>query len=108
MFAKLAVLILSIGVVACVLLTVRQLRLQAVHEMAEVQRRVAERDRTLWRLRVEIASRLTPDRVEQMVQALGPLESIDLDTDAVEVAAGRAQPSAWHGPQATPREGHPR
>lgn len=76
MFARLVVLILSIGVVACVLLTARQQRLQAVHELAEVQRRLVEHDRTLWQLRVEIAGRITPEHVESLASRLGPLKPI--------------------------------
>jgi len=76
---RLAASILSIGVVACVLLTTRQLRLQAVHELAQVQKRVAEHDRTLWRLRIEIARRVTPANVERLAArraGLSPLPPV--------------------------------
>lgn len=76
MFAKIAAVILAMGVVAGALLSLRQLRLQAVNELATVQRRVAEHDRTLWHLRVEIASRTTPMRAEEMARAIGPLEPL--------------------------------
>jgi hypothetical protein len=70
---KLSVLILAFGVLACVLLANRQLRVQSAHELAEVQRRVAYHDRDLWRLRIEIASRVAPDEVERMGRGLGTL-----------------------------------
>lgn len=76
MFAKLAALIVSIGIVACILLGIRQSRILAAAETAQTQRRVAEHDRTLWRLRLEIASRVTPERVEGEAVAFGMLKPL--------------------------------
>ncbi|MBX3403722.1 MAG: hypothetical protein KF699_09970 [Phycisphaeraceae bacterium] len=76
MFGKLVFLIVGVGVVAGVLLVNRQLRIQAAHELADAQRRVAQHDRTLWRLRAEIASRVTPQRVEAAASRLGRLVAI--------------------------------
>lgn len=76
MFGKLVFLIVGVGVVAGVLLVNRQLRIQAAHELADAQRRVAQHDRTLWRLRAEIASRVTPQRVETAASRLGRLVAI--------------------------------
>lgn len=73
MFAKLALVILTIGVVAATLLAARQQRLYAVHESAVAIRRIAEHDRTLWRLRSEIAERITPGKVRMFAQRFGPL-----------------------------------
>jgi hypothetical protein len=75
-FAKIAAVIVAMGIVAGALLSLRQLRLQAVHELADVQRRVAEHDRTLWHLRVEIAARTTPARTDELAKSLGPLEAL--------------------------------
>jgi hypothetical protein len=72
-FAKLAVLILTIGAVAATLLAARQQRLYAVHESAEAMRRIVEHDRTLWRLRGEIAERVMPGKVKQMADRLGTM-----------------------------------
>jgi hypothetical protein len=100
-FAKIAFLILSVGAVACVLLSIRQSRIQTAHEMARCIERINEHDRTLWRLRSEIASMITPDRVEQRVVALGPLRPISpermttlarLEAEAVRETAITAQP----------------
>jgi Cu/Ag efflux pump CusA len=74
-FAKLIVVILTIGIVACMLLTVRQQRLQAVHDIANIQRRVAEKDRALAEFRVDLAVRLTPERIEAMTRGIGPFSS---------------------------------
>ncbi len=71
MFAKLIAVILAMGVTACVLLTVRQQRMQAVHELANVQREVARLDRTLAHLRLEVAERITPERVAEMAKSIG-------------------------------------
>lgn len=79
MFGKLAFLILSVGVIAGVLLVNRQLRIQSAHELADAQRRVAQHDRTLWRLRAEIASRVTPEHVQAAASRLGPLLPISQD-----------------------------
>ncbi len=79
MFAKLAAVIVSMGVVACILLAVRQQRVQAAHEMADVQRRVMEHDRTLWHLRAEIAARVTPEQVEKAAAGLGPTAPISAE-----------------------------
>ncbi len=76
MFAKIAVLILSMGVIAAALLSIRQDRIQAAHALADSQRRLVEHDRTLWRLRLAIASLVTPKQVEVYAQRLGTLESI--------------------------------
>ena len=76
MLAKLSVLIVGLGVLGCMLLGLRQLRTQAAHEMAEVQKRVAMHDRQLWALRSEIARRITPDKVEPMAVHLGALVTI--------------------------------
>jgi hypothetical protein len=74
--AKLCTLILSLGVVACLLLGTRQMRVIAAHEMAEVQKHIARHDRGLWRLRAEIARRTTPDKVEQLAARFGDLAPI--------------------------------
>ena len=79
MSRKLALVILTIGLVACILLAVRQQRVQAANELADVQRRVMEHDRTLWHLRAELAERVTPTRVDQLAAKLGPCAAITAD-----------------------------
>lgn len=71
MFAKLVVVIVTIGACACTLLSLRQLRLQTAHELTRAQLRVRECDDHLWALRAEIGRRVMPDRVRQMADALG-------------------------------------
>jgi hypothetical protein len=77
--AKLSVLIVGLGALGCLLLGLRQLRTQAAHEMAEVQKRVALHDRQLWALRAEIARRITPDKVQPLTEHLGALAPINAE-----------------------------
>ena len=71
MVYKIAALIVGLGLMSCALLTIRQERTQAAHEMAEVQHRVAQHDRELWKLRAEIAKQITPDKVELIARKYG-------------------------------------
>lgn len=76
MFAKLAVVVLSIGVCACVLLATRQMRIEAANDLADVRLRLMQRDNELWRVRAEIAARVTPERVREMAAGLGGMQPI--------------------------------
>jgi hypothetical protein len=87
-FAKLAVLTLCLGLGACALLSLRQMRTQAAHELAEARLRVLQRDNEFWRLRTRIAARVTPEHIEQLAQKINPLKPM-----ATELA-----PSALAGP----------
>jgi hypothetical protein len=99
-FAKIAVVILSLGVCACSLLALRQARLQAANELAEARLRVRAIDERVSLVRTEIASRVLPLEVEAMTTEvaglLGPLVPISLggraiasgDAATVEVAGG--------------------
>lgn len=102
MFAKLIVVILSIGVIACVLLTVRQQRMQAVHELANVQREVARLDRTLAHLRLEVAERITPERVAEMAKSLGG-GGVELRPIGVPEAPPPPTPAPETSPSGAPR-----
>lgn len=77
-FAKICVLVISVGVVACVLLGVRQQRLDAVGEMTRTQLRMMELDRDINVLRTEIATNILPEHVEQLAGKFGELRSIEL------------------------------
>ena len=63
MTARGVVLILSVGAVALALLSYRQMRLQAMHELAEARLRQADHDKRLWELRAEISALVTPEQV---------------------------------------------
>ncbi|MGH7132586.1 MAG: hypothetical protein ACREJO_11630 [Phycisphaerales bacterium] len=69
-------MILAVGVTACALLVLRQQRLDAVHELAVAQARIAERDRDLYEIRTRIASRVMPNQVELLAARIAPLEPI--------------------------------
>ena len=60
---RLVVLILGLGGIGLSLLSYRQLRLQAFHEHSAARLRQSGQDMELWKLRAEIASGVTPERV---------------------------------------------
>lgn len=102
MFPKVIFLILSVGAVAGAQLSIRTARLQLANASARATERVEEHDKTLWRLRSEIASRITPDQVEHRVLALGPLRPVSperlvtlvrLETEAAQKTAITAKPT---------------
>ncbi|MFG0244711.1 MAG: hypothetical protein ACF8MF_01500 [Phycisphaerales bacterium JB052] len=71
MFAKLVVLILVFGASGIGVLSVRQSRLQAVHEMAESRHRVRQLDEQAGEIRAMIARACTPQRVHRLLQQRG-------------------------------------
>jgi len=75
-FAKIAFVILCVGVTACALLAARQLRMQAAHDLAAARLRILDRDEDLWRLRARIAATVTPANVERMAGELAPLQHV--------------------------------
>ncbi len=91
MFAKLVVLIVSLGVCGGTLLVQRQARLQAAHELTEARLRVRKVARELLTVRAEIAARSTPSEVERMSEQLGEtapaLESDELKAESGEQAS---------------------
>ena len=99
MFAKLCVLILGGGACAAGLLSLRQQRLDAVHEMIVLQGRMTALDRDLLTLRTRIASLVTPGRVERMALSLGPLRPLGVSTGEQDVAAESPRPGQ-RGPAA--------
>ncbi|MGI9014353.1 MAG: hypothetical protein ACR2GY_08905 [Phycisphaerales bacterium] len=78
MFAKLLVIVLSLGICGCWLLSLRQERLAITHEIALSHRRVIEQERNVWRMRAEIARRCSPAHLKLMRDAIAadwsPLE----------------------------------
>jgi len=71
-FIKLVVLILVCGSSGVGLLSVRQSRLQAAHEMAEARHRTQRLNEQISEIRAQIAQACTPDQVNAML--LGPRE----------------------------------
>lgn len=70
MFAKLLLIIVAVGAVACALLVIRQQRIDTFHEMTQVHRRLSEHERTLWEMRAEIAERCRPSQVRLAMNGL--------------------------------------
>ncbi|MDF1809185.1 MAG: hypothetical protein P1U42_05760 [Phycisphaerales bacterium] len=67
MFVKLVVMILVFGSSGVGLLSVRQSRLQAAHEMAEARLRVRMLEEQAGEIRTKIAAKCTPDRVMELI-----------------------------------------
>lgn len=76
MFSKLVFVILSLGVIGCSLLALRQSRLQVASELTQAQLRINAADERLWLLRAKIAQGVTPEQIELMTQSIGPLQPV--------------------------------
>lgn len=70
MFAKLLVIILALGVACCILLVTRQQRIEASFALTNMHRRVAQHERSLWKLRTEISELASPERIRAMPERL--------------------------------------
>lgn len=79
MLAKVLFLIACIGASACILLSLRQQRLDVVNDMAIIHKRMVQHDRALFELRVRIAQSLSLDRVATLAAAIGPMRPIGVD-----------------------------
>ncbi|MFZ2873968.1 MAG: hypothetical protein WAZ94_05740 [Phycisphaerales bacterium] len=86
MFPKVVLLVIAVGAGACALLALRQSRLQVASELAQSQLRVCEADERLWLLRSQVASAVTPQSVERLARALGPMKPIREGPPASELA----------------------
>lgn len=103
MAAKVCVLILGLGVMAVALLQMRQARLQAVHDLAKIQREMLQRDRELFTVRTQIARAVTPESVQQIASTLGPLRPIGVDPLPALPETGLADASGVPSDPAAPR-----
>lgn len=84
MFAKCAALVIAVGGCGCMLLALRQQRLQVASELAHTQLRIAAADERLWALRNQISESVSPGNVEQMASGLGTLRPIGDDAGLVD------------------------
>jgi hypothetical protein len=76
-FAKIALVIVALGICACSLLALRQARLQAANELAEARLRVRAIDERVAVVRTAIAACVTPEQVEAMTREIPtPLEPL--------------------------------
>jgi hypothetical protein len=71
MLAKLLLVILTTGGTAAGLLTTRHRCIELAHEMSGVHRQMVEDERTLWALRAEIAARVQPGAVRDLMEESG-------------------------------------
>ncbi len=103
MFAKLCVLIISMGAVALTLLALRQQRIEAVHQMAMVNLRIMEADRGIARLRTDIVASLEPKKIEAMASKLGTLRPIEVRPVRPGTLPDGRQPAFAQNTRGTPR-----
>lgn len=105
MFAKLLIVILAVAVTGAALLVSRQQRLDAVHEAAQIHRRLNEQRVTLWRMQVLIEERCRPEAIREAIEADGRtwvpiLDGPPADLDGSLVSAGKApEPSPASPPR---------
>ena len=76
MFGKIVAMIVALGLCAAGLLTVRQLRTQAAHELAQTRLRIMAQENELRRVKAQIAARVTPEHVKAMAGRIGRLKPI--------------------------------
>lgn len=75
-FAKVAFLVLALGLLAASLLTLRQMRTQAAHELARARLRILDRESELQRIRMRIGELVTPEHIEALSAGLVPMRPI--------------------------------
>jgi len=69
-FSKLVVTILVLGFTAALLLVDRQQRLDLAAEMSRTHQRMSEHERSLWRMRTDIAYRTRPAMIRAAAEQL--------------------------------------
>ena len=103
MFSKLAVLIVGVALTASCLLAARQMRTQAAHELAQARLRVMRLDNERWKLRAEIASRITPEHIQEMAARQTPLKPIAGEVPTPQYPSPVPQPAPVRPHQETRR-----
>ncbi len=88
MLWKLIVTILALGLAASLLLVDRQQRLDLAAEMSRTHQRMTEHERSLWRLRTDIAFRTRPDMLR------GAIDRLDLEWEPLHDRLGVARERA--------------
>lgn len=102
---KLVVLVLIAAGTAATLLAIRQRRVEAAHDLARIQADIADHDKSIWRLRLEIATRVRPSEVRAMSESMGPLTPIYSDDSAVDRPTVPVRNIAASSGAAAPRAG---
>ncbi len=76
MLLKLSLVVMVIAATGAGLLTVRQQRLEAVHDMAEALDRAAALEHQVWRMRIEAARLTSPQHAHEMLVRLGETQPV--------------------------------
>jgi hypothetical protein len=89
MFAKMLLIIITLGALAATLLVIRQHRIDAAHEMSRIHGRLLEAERRLWDARERVASECTPEDIRlALSQVDGPW--VPLEFSPHDIDWGRA------------------
>lgn len=101
MLAKLIIIVITIGATACGVLVIRQERIDVAHDMAQIHRRIQEKDQQLWDLRVQIHNRLNNESIRSMIERFeaqqgGPLVPLNFDVGLQVVSTS---PAPAYGPR---------
>ncbi|MEM1329507.1 MAG: hypothetical protein AAGG07_02980 [Planctomycetota bacterium] len=103
MLAKLCVVIIASGCCASGLLTIRQSRIQAAHELTRSRLRILEHERQLQDVRARVAELTRPDALAESLQDPGRMHPV-LEDDCpptLEHAPFVLVPSAHERPEST-------
>ncbi|MFZ4574457.1 MAG: hypothetical protein ACOYN0_08675 [Phycisphaerales bacterium] len=103
MFAKFATVIVTLGAFAAGLLSLRQSRLQVASEITQCQLRIEQADLRLWKLRAQIAAKVTPRQVEELSKDAGTLRPLALPPLPTSPESGPTDPAAKPNDPGTPR-----
>ncbi|MBX3317097.1 MAG: hypothetical protein KF902_09580 [Phycisphaeraceae bacterium] len=76
MFGKIVALVLSLGIIACALLAVRQARIQAFHELTQTRLRIKRQDEQILAIRTRIATLVTPEHIHEIAAAASDLKPL--------------------------------
>ena len=71
MFLKMLAVILSATLLGAMLLDMRQQRLEAMHEMAELHSRISQLRTSMWNLQGRIASKVEPQQLRAAIERAG-------------------------------------
>lgn len=110
MFPKVLVSIVLLGAVLCALLALRQQRLQVASELTQAQLRINASDERLWVLRGQIANRVSPDEIAQVLATLEPMRPLAVPPPPPPSAEAEAPASAPRPNRqpSRPAQGRPR
>ena len=104
MFAKILVIVLTLGLTGLTLLVMRQQRIDAAHEMTSVHRRLVRHETELWELRSRLIQHIRPETVNEQIEQLdadwetipAPGATLPASNDTLAASSDeQTQPAGW-------------